>query len=78
MNYFKVNEKNIVFEYVTTYSNKEMKGYIETECDSSILGKRWNGKTFEEVPVEEVTETTEVTNEDLLEVLLAIGEKVGA
>ena len=55
--------------------------FIKVECNViNAIGKRWNGTTFEVVPTEEVEEpeTTEVTNADLLEVLLAIGEKVGA
>ena len=79
--YFKVDENNIVNEFACC--DDELKGYIECTADDAIkgvIGKRWNGSSFEEVPTEEVevTETTEVTNADLLEVLLAIGEKVGA
>ena len=81
-NYFKIDDNRIVISVIQT--SKEMpKDYIECDIENiekGILGKRWNGSTFEEVPTEEVEvpETTEVTNADLLEVLLAIGEKVGA
>lgn len=77
-NYYKLNADNIVIETLQTTYEAE-KGFIE--CDElPMVGTRWNGKTFEEVPTEEVEvpEITEVTNADLLEVLLAIGEKVGA
>ena len=65
---FKKDKDEILIEVPKEYSN------------INIIGTRWNGTTFEEVPMEEVEapETTEVTNADLLEVLLAIGEKVGA
>lgn len=75
-------KNNIVVSTVQT--TKEMPSdYMELDYNTFKnvrLGMKWNGKTFEEVPIEEVEEpeTTEVTNEDLLEVLLAIGEKVGA
>ena len=80
--YFKVDNSNIVTETLQT-NDVVSSEYIETTqeiVNTGLLGKRWNGSTFEEVPTEEteVPETTEVTNEDLLEVLLAIGEKVGA
>lgn len=88
MLYFSVNEKSIVNSIMTSPVPIKPKDYdreyIEVPKDikdvNSIMGKKWNGSTFEEVPIEEVEEpeTTEVTNEDLLEVLLAIGEKVGA
>lgn len=79
--YFKVDENNIVNEFACC--DDELKGYIECTMEDAIkgvVGKKWNGKTFEELPtkVVEEPETTEVTNADLLEVLLAIGEKVGA
>ena len=77
--YFKVDSNNIVNEIISTIYDVGS-DYIECNCKGLAIGKRWNGSTFEEVPVEEVEvpETTEVTNEDLLEILLAIGEKVGA
>ena len=80
MIYFKINDNNIVVEINITNHKMDEKEYIATEDTSCELGKRWNGSTFDEVPMEEVEapETTEVTNADLLEVLLAIGEKVGA
>ena len=81
-NYIKLNAESIVIETLQTSEDvsKEWKEVTFKELESGLLGKKWNGKTFEEVPSEEVEapETTEVTNEDLLEVLLAIGEKVGA
>lgn len=77
--YFKIDANGIV---ISTIQTNDVMGSDYIECDDvfNILGKKWNGKTFEEVPIEvvEEPETTEVTNEDLLEVLLAIGEKVGA
>ncbi len=76
--YFKVDSDNIVTSFIESNEQLSLLDYKETK-ESNIIGKRWNGKTFEEVPTEEVEvpETTEVTNADLLEVLLAIGEKVG-
>lgn len=77
-NYYKLNADNIVIETLQTTHEAE-EGFIE--CDElPKMWTRWNGSTFEEVPTGEVEEpeTTEVTNADLLEVLLAIGEKVGA
>ena len=80
--YFKTDENSIVVAFHETKEIEADESWIECPVDdfTLIAGKRWNGKTFEEVPSEdhEVPETTEVTNEDLLEVLLAIGEKVGA
>ena len=88
MYYFSVNEKNIVDTLMTSPTPINQKDYDreyikvpKTIKDiNSVMGKKWNGSTFEDVPTEEVEapETTEVTNSDLLEVLLAIGEKVGA
>ena len=78
--YVKLDKNKIAIEFYA--SNKVIADTLEVNEKEAfnILGKRWNGKTFEEVPTEEVEapETTEVTNADLLEVLLAIGEKVGA
>ena len=81
-NYVKLNDEGIVIEMLQT-SKEVGKEYMSVEYNifkTIQLGYKWNGKKFEEVPVEEVEvpETTEVTNTDLLEVLLAIGEKVGA
>ena len=81
MKYFYTDVNGIVISEI--YSNTVVEGRIECPSEYehiNILGKRWNGSSFEEVPTEEVEvpETTEVTNADLLEVLLAIGEKVGA
>lgn len=65
MNYFKVNEESIVFEYVATNSDRKMEGYIETNLSSNeVLGKKWNGKEFEEVKDDE-KEVKDVTIEDL-------------
>ena len=78
--YYKLNEEQIVNETLETNSEVDS-SYIEYDGDlREIIGKRWNGSNFENLSkeVSEVPETTEVTNADLLEVLLAIGEKVGA
>lgn len=77
--YAKLNENNIVEAIISSTNEVKENGLIKVEKNVKC-GMKWNGKTFEEVPIEEVEEpeTTEVTNEDLLEVLLAIGEKVGA
>ena len=80
--YFKTDENGIVVSFHETRVKESDKSWIECPVDdfTLIAGKHWNGSTFEEVPTKEVEvpETTEVTNADLLEVLLAIGEKVGA
>lgn len=81
-NYVKLNNEGIVIEMLQT-SKEVSKEYMKVEYntfENIQLGYKWNGKEFEEVSTEEVKvpETTEVTNTDLLEVLLAIGEKVGA
>ena len=75
--YYRLNEDDIVVEVISSNGSYDLPS---TEDENCACGKRWNGKTFVEVPAEEqeVPETTEVTNADLLEVLLAIGEKVGA
>ena len=78
--YVKLDENNIVISTINTTKEPKGDGWIEVDYADDKLGKHWNGKTFEDVEREEqeVPETTEVTNADLLEVLLAIGEKVGA
>ena len=75
--YYRLNEDNIVIEVISSNGVYDLPS---TEDENCACGKHWNGSTFEDVPTEEVEvpETTEVTNADLLEVLLAIGEKVGA
>lgn len=76
--YAKLDENNIVIATLST-SKTPTSEWIEVD-NENVMGKKWNGSTFEEVPTKETEEpeTTEVTNEDLLEILLAIGEKVGA
>ena len=65
----------------TVQTSKEMPSdYMELDYNTFKdvrLGMKWNGSTFEEVPKEELEENVEVTNQDLLDVLLEIGEKVG-
>ena len=52
--YYKLNDESIVIE-VTITSDSVDKSYIEYdgEDSDSLLGKKWNGSTFEEVPTEE-------------------------
>ena len=72
--FIKVDEHNIVIGACET--SNVVDGY-EIEIDSSynihdIMGMRWNGKTFEEVPQEEVETPRVVTNEDIEEYCLTI------
>ena len=81
MKYVQLDLNNIVVSEI--FSNETIEGALLVSKEyeyAMLIGKKWNGSTFEDAPTEEVEfpETTEVTNADLLEVLLAIGEKVGA
>lgn len=71
MYYFSVNEKNIVDTLMTSpvpINQKDYdREYIEVPKNirdiNSIMGMKWNGSTFEEVPQKEIPK--EITMEDL-------------
>ena len=75
--YVKLDADNIVVSTLVTKKSVS-KEWLEVDYSDDKLGKKWNGSTFEDVLVEETKEeNVEVTNQDLLDVLLEIGEKVG-
>ena len=74
--YVKLDENNIVIATLST-SKTPTSEWIEVD-NENVMGKKWNGSTFEDVLIEEPEEYVEVTNQDILDVLLEIGEKVGA
>ena len=69
MYYFEIDlETNIVIGVGNSTERFEREGFIE--CDeqtylSNIMGKKWNGKTFEEIEVEAKEEPKYVSLEDL-------------
>ena len=74
--YVQLNSNGIVVATLMT-KNPVSSEWLEVDYCDDKLGKKWNGSTFEDVLIEKPEENVEVTNQDLLDVLLEIGEKVG-